>query len=109
MSVNEQEAILNLFSEFRKSVATANEQENNRQHLLEIIDQSIEKLSHQQQTPQNEARSVYQNINTMCLADHLKLTANEGSALKKISDAAQPKSAWQGLNSFNTANTWPSN
>ncbi|KRL54371.1 bacteriocin immunity protein [Furfurilactobacillus rossiae] len=109
MSTNDKETILGLFSEFKRAVATANEQENNRQHLLEIIDQSSEKLAHQQQTPQNEARSVYQNINTMCLADHLKLTADEGAALRKIGDAAQPKSAWQGLNNFNTVNTWPSN
>ncbi len=109
MSTNEQETTLNLFSEFKQALVTVNAQTNDRQHLLSIIDSASEKLNHKNQTPQNEARAVYQNISTMCLADHIKLTPAEGDAIKKIGAAAQPKSALQGMNIFNTANTWPSN
>lgn len=80
---------------------------NENRYLLSFLNKSRSKMLHQQQNAIDEARTIYQNVNTICLASHIKLTADEQKILKEINTLSTKKGIWGGLNTLNTTNTWP--
>lgn len=73
----------------------------------EFLNNSIKRIEKKQQTPQLEARAVFQNLNMMAMSYHIKFSEKEYALLNKIEKSSQ--SIWSGINSYNASNMWPNN
>ncbi|MBP2058141.1 hypothetical protein J2Z60_001318 [Lactobacillus colini] len=78
----------------------------NNIYLLNLLKKTEEKLSKNPVNDTDIARYLYQEINTTCLVNKIKLTNKELALLDKIKEISQ-QDGWLGrLNSFNTTNGW---
>lgn len=100
------EELVNLLNSFIAECQKQKQREEN-QYLLDFLTKAQEKLSHNQQNSVDEARTIYQNVNTICLASHIKLTDNESKILKEINELSAGQGIWSNMNALNTVNTWP--
>lgn len=98
---------INLFTELLTQLQQRPAQPST-DRLIETLTTGIQRVDHQAQTPELEAKAVYTNLNQFIFADHLTLTPTEGQALKAIERFAQSTGTWGGLNSLNTTNMWAS-
>lgn len=79
----------------------------NNSYLLDLLEKFEAKVNQKEFNSTDMARYLYQKINTICLANKIKLTKKELSLLDKIKGISQHGSWLSGLNSFNTTNVWP--
>ncbi|UYZ35871.1 bacteriocin immunity protein [Clostridium beijerinckii] len=104
---NEQTAII-LFDTFKKLILEKSSQDNRYSQVAELLNCAIERVSNRSQTPQLEARAVFQNICTICFVDKIKLNEEESDILKKIDNFSHSKGIWGEMNTLNISNMWPS-
>ncbi len=100
---NELAQVLNDFI----SLAKTHYDRKGNEYLLEQLEGALDKTKHNVQDAVNEARTTYQNVNTIYLVNHLHLEKDEEALLEKIKEISMSKGWLGGLNSWNTANTWP--
>lgn len=100
---NELKQVLNDFI----ALAKTHYDRKGNEYLLEQLEVALDKLEHNVQDEVDEARATYQNINTICLTNHLRLETDEEALLEKIKKISMSKGWLGGLNSWNTTNTWP--
>ena len=89
------------------SLAKTHYDRKGNEYLLEQLEVALDKIEHNVQDEVDEARATYQNINTICLTNHLHLETDEEALLEKIKEFSMSKGWLGGLNSWNTTNTWP--
>ena len=99
---NELAQVLNDFI----SLAKTHYDRKGNEYLLEQLEGALDKTNHNFQDAVNEARTTYQNVNTICLVNHLHLEKDEETLLEKIKEISMSKGWLGGLNSWNTTNTW---
>lgn len=90
-------------------ITTAQANRTNNQYLVDLLKKASHKLQSNQQNAITEARTVYQNANTICFVNKISLTPEEKGLLEKINKLAQSSGALGVLNSFNATNTWLGN
>ncbi|MFQ4155481.1 bacteriocin immunity protein [Pediococcus pentosaceus] len=90
-------------------ITTAQSDRPNNQYLIDLLKKATDKMRANQQNAITEARTVYQNTNTVCLVNKISLTTKEKALLEKINQLAQSSGILGGINSFNTTNTWLGN
>lgn len=78
------------------------------QYVLDILETGISKTKHNQQTPERQARVVYNKIASQALVDKLHFTAEENKVLAAINELAHSQKGWGEFNMLGTTNTWPS-
>lgn len=100
---NELAQVLNDFI----SLAKTHYDRKGNEYLLEQLEIALDKTNNNVQDAVNEARTTYQNVNTICLVNHLHLEKDEEVLLEKIKEISMSKGWLGGLNSWNTTNTWP--
>lgn len=100
---NELAQVLNDFI----SLAKTHYDRKGNEYLLEQLEIALDKTNNNVQDAVNEARTIYQNVNTFCLVNHLHLEKDEEALLEKIKEISMSKGWLGGLNSWNTTNTWP--
>lgn len=100
---NELAQVLNDFI----SLAKTHYDRKGNEYLLEQLEGALDKTKHNVQDAVNEARTTYQNVNTICLVNHLHLEKDEEGLLEKIKKISMSQGWLGGLNSWNTTNTWP--
>ena len=89
------------------SLAKTHYDRKGNEYLLEQLEIALDKTNNNVQDAVNEARTTYQNVNTICLVNHLHLEKDEEALLEKIKEISMSKGWLGGLNSWNTTNTWP--
>lgn len=99
---NELAQVLNDFI----SLAKTHYDRKGNEYLLEQLEIALDKTNNNVQDAVNEARTTYQNVNTICLVNHLHLEKDEEVLLEKIKEISMSKGWLGGLNSWNTTNTW---
>ncbi|WP_026888095.1 bacteriocin immunity protein [Clostridium beijerinckii] len=104
---DEQTAII-LFDTFKKLILEKSSQDNRYSQVVELLNYAIERVTNRSQTPQLEARAVFQNICTICFVDKIKLNEEEADILKKIDNFSHSKGIWGEMNTLNISNMWPS-
>ena len=100
---NELAQVLNDFI----SLAKTHYDRKGNEYLLEQLEIALDKTNNNVQDAVNEARTTYQNVNTICLVNHLHLEKDEVALLEKSKEISMSKGWLGGLNSWNTTNTWP--
>ncbi|WP_270253798.1 bacteriocin immunity protein [Lactobacillus johnsonii] len=100
---NELAQVLNDFI----SLAKTHYDRKGNEYLLEQLEIALDKTNNNVQDAVNEARTTYQNVNTICLVNHLHLEKDEEALLEKIKEISMSKGWLGGLNSWNTTNSWP--
>lgn len=98
---------LNLFTSLQKNIKCKGN-DKKYQNILSILRTAIKRIQHQQQTPELEARFVYQNICTTCFVDKIVLSDDDNLILKKIDSLSHSKGIWGEMNTLSIANTWGS-
>ncbi|KRN32371.1 bacteriocin immunity protein [Weissella halotolerans] len=73
---------------------------------LAMVATGLFKATKGQQTPQLVARSLYQNIHTLVLAEQEVLTPSLLADLSSLKALARPQSLWQALGLLTNANMW---
>ncbi|ECB9704795.1 bacteriocin immunity protein [Listeria monocytogenes] len=107
MKKNTPEALIYLFEELKNLFETDTSLNNqNSSRLQEILTTATIRVRKASQTVELEARSVYQNIHTLCL---IHLNPEEANVLKEIEKIALSKGFWGGMNTLNVTNQFPSN
>ena len=76
---NELAQVLNDFI----SLAKTHYDRKGNEYLLEQLEGALDKTKHNVQDAVNEARTTYQNVNTICLVNHLHLEKDEEALLEK--------------------------
>lgn len=97
------EKVLNKFI----SIAKNHYERKGNEYLLEQLEIALDKINQNSRDVVDEARATYQNVNTICLVNHLHLDKKEEELLEKIKEISMSKGWIGGLNSWNTTNTWP--
>ncbi|MBF7108743.1 bacteriocin immunity protein [Pediococcus pentosaceus] len=90
-------------------ITSAQSTRPNNQYLIDLLKKATDKIAANQQNAITEARTVYQNANTICLVNKISLTSKEKALLEKINQLAQSSGVLGGINAFNAVNTWPGN
>ena len=90
-------------------ITTAQSDRPNNQYLIGLLKKATDKMRANQQNAITEARTIYQNANTVCLVNKINLTTEEKELLEKINQLAQFSGILGGINFFNTTNTWLGN
>lgn len=73
---------------------------------LAMVATGLFKVTKGKQTPQLVARSLYQNIHTLALAEHEPLSPTLQADLSALNTLARPQSLWQQLGLLTNANMW---
>ncbi|AAK76758.1 hypothetical protein BJV85_003853 [Clostridium acetobutylicum] len=105
----DEETAISLFNTFKSLILEKSSQNNGYSKVIDILNRAIERVAKGSQTPQMEARSVFQNTCTMCLVEKVKLNEEEAAALKEIDHFSHSKGIWGEMNNLNISNMWPSN
>lgn len=92
---NELAQVLNDFI----SLAKTHYDRKGNEYLLEQLEIALDKTNNNVQDAVNEARTTYQNVNTICLVNHLHLEKDEEVLLEKIKEISMSKGWLGGLNS----------
>lgn len=87
-------------------ITTEQSDRPNNQYLIDLLKKATDKMQANQQNAITEARTVYQNTNTVCLVNKISLTTEEKALLEKIDQLARSSGVLGGINSFNATNTW---
>lgn len=103
--ISNEEKLLNLLLSLHKNIQEQTSI-NSYQNLLHLLETAIKRVKNKKQTPELEARAVYQNICTTCLVDKITLSDNENSILKKIDNLSHSKGLWGEMNTLTVANQW---
>ncbi|MBC2266323.1 bacteriocin immunity protein [Listeria farberi] len=110
MKKNTPEALVDLFEEWKNLFESDTSLSNqNSSQLQEILTTAIIRVKKGSQTVELEARSVYQNIHTLCFVEKIHLNPEEANVLKEIEKIALSKGFWGGMNTLNVTNQFPSN
>ncbi|MDO7803975.1 PbsX family transcriptional regulator [Lactiplantibacillus pentosus] len=78
------------------------------QYVLNILETGLSKVEHNQQTPERQARVVYDQIASQVFVDKLQFTVDENKVLTAIDELAHSQKGWGEFNMLGTTNTWPS-
>ncbi|URZ18693.1 bacteriocin immunity protein [Clostridium felsineum] len=105
----DEQVAINLFDTFKNLISEKSLQDDRYLRILEILNRAIERVAKGSQTPHLEARSVFQNISTICFVDKIKLTLEEAEDFKKIDKFSHSKGIWGEMNTLNISNMWTSN
>ncbi|EAC3746614.1 bacteriocin immunity protein [Listeria monocytogenes] len=110
MKKNTPEALIDLFEELKNLFETDTSLNNqNSSRLQEILTTATIRVRKASQTVELEARSVYQNIHTLCFVEKIHLNPEEANVFKEIEKIALSKGFWGGMNTLNVTNQFPSN
>ncbi|MBC1455811.1 bacteriocin immunity protein [Listeria welshimeri] len=110
MKKNTPETLVDLFEEWKNLFESDTSLSNqNSSQLQEILTTAIIRVKKGFQTVELEARSVYQNIHTLCFVEKIHLNPEEANVLKEIEKIALSKGFWGGMNTLNVTNQFPSN
>lgn len=104
----DEQIAISLFHTFKRLILQKSSQDNKYSQILDVLTLAIERVTNGNQTPELEARSVFQNICTICFVDKINLNAKEADVLKKIDHFSHSKGNWGGMNTLNIVNMWPS-
>lgn len=102
----DEQIAINLFDTFRKLILEKSSQDNRYSQIIDFLNLAIKRVAKGSQTPQLEARSVFQNISTMCFVDKIKLNAEEADVLRQIDKFSHSKGIWGEMNTLNISNMW---
>lgn len=103
----DEQTAISLFDTFKRLILEKSLQDNMYCQIIEVLNLAIKRVANESQTPQLEARSVFQNIHTICFVDKIKLNAEEADVLKKIDQFSHSKGIWGEMNTLNISNMWP--
>lgn len=102
----DEQTAISLFNNLKNLLLKKSSQDNSYSHILDILSLAIDRVAKGSQTPQLEARSVFQNISTVCLVDKIKLNSEEADILQKIGHFSHSKGIWGEMNTLNISNMW---
>lgn len=102
----DEQTAISLFDIFKRLIFEKSSQDNRYSQILDVLNYAIERVAKGNQTPQLEARSVFQNISTICFVDKIKLNSEEADALQKINHFSHSKGIWGEMNTLNISNMW---
>lgn len=104
----EEQTVIILFDTLKKLILEKSSQDDRYSKVVELLRCAIERVTNRSQTPQLEARAVFQNICTICFVDKIKFNEEEADILKKIDKFSHSKGIWGEMNTLNISNMWPS-
>ena len=104
-AANKQKALA-LFTNLKTLLLPQKTDNSGYDQIIAVLDRSIDRVSKDSQTPENEARAVYQNIYKIALVEKTKFEPTTVTALKAIETFSLSGGVWGGMNTLNTANTW---
>lgn len=102
----DEQTAIGLFNTLKNLLLEESSDDNRYSHILDTLNLAIERVAKGKQTPELEARSVFQNICTICLVDKIKLNSEEADVLHKIDQLSHSKGIWGEMNTLNISNMW---
>lgn len=107
-NVNQQSIVLIINRLISEISQRSNKQEGHPgvKQALELLAESKHRIEKGLETPESEARALYQTLSSLFLFEQLQFTDKEYRLLKEIQQFAHHKGAKGGLESLFTANAW---
>ena len=102
----DEQTAIGLFNTLKNLLLEKSSEDNKYSQILDLLNLAIERVAKGSQTPQLEARAVFQNISTICLVDKIKLDSKEADVLQKISHFSHSNGIWGEMNTLNIGNMW---
>lgn len=102
----DEEKIVSLFNEFKEVILKNNSQDKRYFQIIDRLNFAIKRVMSGAQIPTLQARSVFQNVCTICFVDKIKLSSEEADVLKKIDEFSHSKGILGEMNTFCASNQW---
>lgn len=99
---NKKQLFLKIISDFLENLTT-------EEYIRSTLLIGKEKVEKNIQDPIDEARTLYQNINTICLVEKVRLNPKAQKALDDLNALSMRKGLFANLNAWNTINTFGGN
>lgn len=99
---DKKQIFLKIVSDFFENLTT-------EEYVREALLKGKEKVEKNVQDPIDEARTLYQNINTICLVEKIKLNPEAQEALDDLKSFSMRRGIFGNLNAWNTINTFGGN
>lgn len=104
----DEQKLISLFDEFKSLIFEKTSQDKRYSQIIDLLNLATKRVISGAQTPHLQARSVFQNVHTICLVDKIKLSPKEADILKKIDQFSHSKGILGEMNTLNISNMWVS-
>lgn len=102
----DEQKIISLFDEFKSLILKEVSKDKRYIQIIDLLNSAIKRVAKGAQTPELQARAVFQNVHTICLVDKIKLSAKEADILNKIDQFSHSKGIWGEMNTLGISNMW---
>ncbi|CRH27333.1 Uncharacterised protein [Chlamydia trachomatis] len=98
--------IIDTISKFIVELNKRNDNSIGIKQCLDLLQTSKKRIQKKQQSPEMEARSLYQTLASISTFENVKFTDKENDLYKDIKSFAHSKGVWGEINSLNASNSW---